>query len=198
MPVSSLNLNQSAVSAPWQILTVCFAALLLLGYMILAVAINNTQDTLRIDITGSITCAFVFVGVSYISSALVVFCQRHQKLFLIHYVFCPYSIINLLALFNALFHVLARDLPLNTLRVMSIGLPAAFFAIYPLAALFVYHDNSSSRPHPEDGTPLLSDEEMQRRQMLRLLQDQSSAPSPDLIRNTYRFDLPQHDAAPRY
>jgi hypothetical protein len=182
--------------------------------MILAVAINNSQDALRIDITGSITCAFVFVGVSYIASALVVLCQRHQKLFLIHYVFwyvlwsheaddaandlSPYSIINLLALFNALFHVLARDLPLNTLRVMSIGLPAAFFAIYPLAALFVYHDNSSSRPHPEDGTPLLSDEEMQRRQMLRLLQDQSSAPSPDLIRNTYRFDLPQHDAAPRY
>jgi hypothetical protein len=184
------------------------------SYVILAVAISNTQDTLRIDITASITCAFVFVGVSYILSALVVFRQRHQKLFLIHYVFwyvfgpheidvaandpSPYSILNLLALFNALFHVFARDLPLNTLRVTSIGLPAAFSAIYPLAALFVNRENSSSRPHREDGTPLLSDEEMQRRQMLRLLQDQSSAPSPDLIRNTYRFDLPQVDAAPRY
>jgi hypothetical protein len=81
---------------------------------------------------------------------------------------------------------------------MTIGLPAAFSAIYPLGALFIYYDKRSGRHQPEDGTPLLSDEELQRRQMLRLLQDRSSAPSPDLIRNTYRFDLPQYDAAPRY
>lgn len=38
----------------------------------------------------------------------------------------------------------------------------------------------------------VSDEEQQRLQLLRLLKEQSStAPSPELVRNTYRFDLPE-------
>lgn len=56
-------------------------------YMILAVATSDTQDKLRIDITGSIICAFVFLGSSYTASALIIFRQRHQKHFLIRYVF---------------------------------------------------------------------------------------------------------------
>lgn len=64
--------------------------------------------------------------------------------------------------------------------------------IYALAAFLIYREYGPSEGHrAEDGTPLLSEEEMQRRQLLRLLQDRNSAqPSPDIVHNTYRLEIP--------
>jgi hypothetical protein len=97
---------------------------------------------------------------------------------------------NLLALLNILFHIQARNLQMNALHIVNICLPAAFSMCYALAASLVYRD--SHRRRVEEGTPLLTDEEMQRRQLLRLLGERNTrAPSPELVRNTYRFDLPR-------
>ena len=93
---------------------------------------------------------------------------------------------------NVLLNIFSRKLfPLSALRVVGIGLPCAFSVVYGLAAFLIYREYGPSHGHrAEDGTPLLSEEEMQRRQLLRLLKEQNaSAPSPDLIHNTYRLDL---------
>ena len=96
---------------------------------------------------------------------------------------------NLLALLNILFHIHGRNLQMDTLQIVSICLPAVFCLFYALAGILGYHEYGRHRA--EEGTPLLTDEEMQRRQLLRLLgQRSTSPPSPDLVRNTYRFDLP--------
>lgn len=103
----------------------------------------------------------------------------------------PHLIVNLVALFNVLLNVLARNLlPLNALRVVSVGLPSAFSVIYGLAACLVFFEYGSSQGHrAEDGTPLLSQEEMQRRQLLRLLQEQNTGThTPRGTDNTYRLD----------
>lgn len=105
----------------------------------------------------------------------------------------PFFIVNFIALFNILLNIFARDLfPLSTLRVVSIGLPSAFALIHGGAAILVYHEYGSSAHHrAENDTPLLSDEEMQRRQLARLLGDRSAAaPSPDINHSTYRLEIP--------
>lgn len=81
-------------------------------------------------------------------------------------------------------------LPLNALRVVGVGLPSAFSVIYGLAGCLVYIEYGSSQGHrAEDGTPLLSQEEMQRRQLLRLLQEQNAGThTPRGTDNTYRLD----------
>jgi hypothetical protein len=94
--------------------------------------------------------------------------------------------VNILALINVLLHIASGGLFLSPLRVVGICLPAAFSVFSAVAAGLIY------REHREEGsTPPPSEEEMQRRQLLRLLEEQgSNPPSPELIRNTYRFDLP--------
>ncbi|KAJ5945352.1 hypothetical protein N7516_005520 [Penicillium verrucosum] len=181
------------VSWLWKVVAACFAALNLVGYMILAVVVGSPPHELRINATVSIVTAFVFVGMSYGVSGLIAFAQRHQKRFLLHSIFIPYSTVNLLALLNILFHIHGRSLQMNTLRIINICIPTAFSVCYALAGILIYREGGHQRA--EEGTPLLTDEEMQRRQLLRLLGERSSAPSPDLVRNTYRFDLPEDEGA---
>lgn len=106
----------------------------------------------------------------------------------------PYSTVNLLALLNILFHIHGRSLRMSTLQIINICLPTAFSVCYALAGILTYRECGHHRA--EEGTTLLTDEEMQRRQLLRLLGERNtSAPSPDLVRNTYRFDLPEDERA---
>ena len=101
---------------------------------------------------------------------------------------------NLLALLNILFHIHGRNLQMNTLQIVNICLPAAFSLCYALAGILAYR--GYGRHRAEEGMPLLTDEEMQRRQLLRLLGERNtSAPPPDLVRSTYRFDLPGGERA---
>ncbi|OQD62665.1 hypothetical protein PENPOL_c011G02805 [Penicillium polonicum] len=182
------------ISWLWKVIAACFAALQLVGYMILAVVVGSPPHELRINATVSTVTAFVFVGVSYGASALIAFAQRHQRRFLLYSIFIQYSTVNLLALLNILFHIHGRSLQMNTLQIINICVPTAFSVCYALAGILIYRECGHHRA--EEGTPLLTDEEMQRRQLLRLLGERStSAPSPDLVRNTYRFDLPEDERA---
>ncbi|KAJ5407447.1 hypothetical protein N7465_008731 [Penicillium sp. CMV-2018d] len=181
------------VSWLWKVLAACFAALQLVGYMILAVVVGSPPHELRINATVSTVTAFVFVGVSYGASALIAFAQRHQRRFLLHSISIPYSTVNLLALLNILFHIHGQSLQMNTLQIINICVPTAFAVCYALAGILIYRECGHHRAGK--GTPLLTDEEMQRRQLLHLLVGgNTSAPSPDLVRNTYRFDLPDERA----
>ncbi len=105
----------------------------------------------------------------------------------------PSLVVNVVSLFNVLFNILSRSLfPLNAIRVIGIGLPSAFIVIYGLASVLIYLEYGPSQGHrAEDGTPLLSQEEMQRRQLLRLLHEQGSGtalPNPSQINTTYRLE----------
>ncbi|KAJ5641830.1 hypothetical protein N7490_005830 [Penicillium lividum] len=102
-------------------------------------------------------------------------------------------IINLLALFNILLNIFTRDLlPLSALRVVAISLPSGSSLLYGCAAIMIYLEyGSAGDPQAEDGTPLLSDEEMQRRQLARLLEDRPApTPSPDIVHSTFRLEIP--------
>ncbi|KGO38675.1 hypothetical protein PEX1_102310 [Penicillium expansum] len=141
--------NASGVSGLWEAVAACFAALQLVGYMMLAVVVGSPRQELRINITVSTVTAFVFVAP-------------------------PKAIPPPLNLYAS---------------IINICLPAAFSVCYALAGILIYREYGRYRA---EGTPLLTDEEMQRRQLLRLLGERSTnAPSPDLVRNTYRFDLPE-------
>ncbi|KAJ5409268.1 uncharacterized protein N7487_003627 [Penicillium crustosum] len=182
------------VSWLWKVIVACFAALQLVGYMVLAVVVGSPAHELRINATVSTVTAFTFAGVSYGVSALIALAQRRQGLFLLHSIFIPYSTMNLLALLNILFHIHGRSLQINTLQIINICVPTAFSACYALAGILIYRE--CGHHQAEEGTPLLTDEEMQRRQLLRLLEERNtSAPPPDLVRNTYRFDLPEDERA---
>ncbi|KAJ5158106.1 uncharacterized protein N7500_007757 [Penicillium coprophilum] len=182
------------VSLLWKVVAACFAALQLVGYMMVALVAGSPPHELRINATVSTVIAFVFVGAAYGVSALIFFAQRHQIFFLLQSIFIPYSTMNLLALLNTLFHILGQSLQMNTLLIVIICLPTTFSVCYALAGILIYREYG--RHQAEEGTPLLTDEEMQRRQLLRLLGERNvSAPSPELVRNTYRFDLPEGETA---
>ncbi|KAJ5883485.1 uncharacterized protein N7473_010371 [Penicillium subrubescens] len=198
-PISSTH----RVSRPWRLVTALSSALLLLGYLILAVVFGDHPEELHIDRTASLVFALFFIGTSYIASIAIAYFQRKRKLFLLRSLFMPFLVVNLVSLFNVLFNILSRSLfPLNAIRVIGIGLPSAFIIIYGLAAFLIYHEYGPSQGHrAEDGTPLLSQEEMQRRQLLRLLQEQGSgapSPNPSQINTTYRLEsVPGLDPTPK-
>ncbi|KAJ5188027.1 hypothetical protein N7491_004350 [Penicillium cf. griseofulvum] len=188
--------NVTGVSLLWKVAAACFAALQLVGYMILAVVVSSPPHELRINVTVSTVAGFVLVGASYGVSGLIALAQCHQMMFLLHSIFIPYSTMNLLALLNILLHIEGRSLQMNALHIVNICLPSTFSMCYALAASLVYRE--SRRRRMEEGMPLLTDEEMQRRQLLRLLGERNtSAPSPELVRNTYRFDLPRGETVRR-
>ncbi|KAJ5577437.1 uncharacterized protein N7459_006401 [Penicillium hispanicum] len=180
------------VSRPWRLFTTLTTILMLLGYLILSVAFGKSDETARVDRTAGSIVALFFIGISYASSVVIAIFQRNRKIFLMRSLFMPCLAINLVSLFNVVLNIYSRDLfPLTALRVVGIGLPCAFSATYGLAAFLIYREYGPSQGHrAEDGTPLLSEEEMQRRQLLRLLKERNTgAPSPDLIHNTYRLDI---------
>lgn len=189
----------------------------LFRFMILSVTFGLRPDEpSRINTTAATACAMSFIGVSCAASVALAVVQRKKKKFLLRSLFMsvfysstrvipqtrydadhcrPHTISNLLALFNVLLNILSRNLfPLTAIRVIWIGLPAAFATVYGLAAYWIYsmYGPIVRGHHADDGTPLLSEEEMQRRQLFRLLQERNAdrPATPDLVRNTYRLDLP--------
>ncbi|KAJ5642908.1 uncharacterized protein N7484_005415 [Penicillium longicatenatum] len=162
-------------------------------YLMLAVVFGNSNESTHINETTTAVTALFFIGLAHASSVGIAFFQRHQRVFLLHSLFTPFMIINLIALFNILLNIYARDLfPLSALRVVSIGLPSAFTLIHGGAATLIYYEYGlPGDRRMEADTPLLSEEEMQRRQLARLLGNRSAAaPSPDINHSTYRLEIP--------
>jgi hypothetical protein len=114
----------------------------------------------------------------------------------------PFTGSSLMGLANAVFNILCRGLlPLNQLGVAIITLSAISTFLYSIAALIAYmkeHERLETlrreRRHlyPDDGAPLITDDEMQRLQFSKLLQRKDTAPSPEALHETYRIDLPNN------
>ncbi|KAJ5232122.1 hypothetical protein N7468_005078 [Penicillium chermesinum] len=182
----------------WKLASNCASVGLLLGYLMLAVVFGGSSDDLHINAAAAAVVAYGFIGISYAVSVGISFCQRSAQGFLLR----PYLIINLIALFNVVFNIIARDLrPLNAARVIAIGLPATGVLVYGLVAFLIYRELEPEGSHlPDEGSSsmlLLDDVESQRQHFARLLETRDApAPSPELVQNTYRLDLPIVERTP--
>lgn len=83
--------------------------------------------------------------------------------------------------------------------MVVIAVSASSIIIYGIVALFTYsrilavRQKPPQTSYPDDGTALLTEDEMQRRQLLKLLmnKDADRAPTPELIQGTFHIDLPE-------
>jgi hypothetical protein len=115
-------------------------------------------------------------------------------------IWSPFAGSSLISLANVVFNVLCRGLlPLSQLGVVIITLSAISTFIYGAAALITslreHHRFEQERREnrhlfPGDGA-LITDDEMQRQQLLKLLHRRpDAAPNPKLLRETYHIDIP--------
>ena len=103
------------------------------------------------------------------------------------------------------FNITARDLlPLESLEKAGIGLCSSFGVVYVVAALYIYAKDvtgprtgtgSGTGPANDETVELLTEEEMQRRQLSSLLEqrqrDGLQSSSPRTMPKTFRVDGPE-------
>lgn len=99
------------------------------------------------------------------------------------------------------FNIVARNIfPLSSLEKVGMALPSAFGVVYALAALWTYGKDSiystemQTQAIPE-ATVLLTEEELQRRQLIALLEqgrkNGGKSPSPRDLQRTFKVDGPE-------
>lgn len=190
----------------WKLLAVSSSWSLLVGYLVFPLALGEDEDGVRISAVGLIAFGSVTIAVAYTISVVLSYFGRQA--FLLESVYIPFFGSSLIGLANATFNILCRNLlPLSRLATVIISLSAVSTAVYCSAALYtgwkVHVRNEQRRLHmrncwSNDGTALLTDDEMQRQQLLKLLQSKSDkAPSPEAIQSTFRIDLPDTSSPQR-
>ncbi|KAJ6021469.1 hypothetical protein N7540_006973 [Penicillium herquei] len=193
VPPQSQVLKGNRIPRSWRFASVLGGIILLIGYLTLAVVFGDSKTDPEVNTTAAVITSLLFIALSHTGSVAIAFFQRRRKFFLLKSLFVPYTLINLIALFNILLNIFARNLrPLSTLRVVAVGLSSGFTIIYGFAALLIYYGYEPVKAYRrEDGSPLLSDEEMQRRQLARLLEERSTIQSsPETSFSTYRLEIP--------
>lgn len=92
-------------------------------------------------------------------------------------------------------NVLCRDLlPIGQIEAASLGLACAFAFLHALGALWVYGRMvaEETRAHgSKNDAALLTEEEMQRQQLLRLLQENKKNCSPKVAQKTFQVKVPE-------
>ncbi|KAL4742200.1 hypothetical protein BDV11DRAFT_167461 [Aspergillus similis] len=163
--------------------------------MPLAFGDAENSVTAHVNKTAAVVVASVLIGLAYSSSLVLFLFHLEERMLLIQSLLVPGLICNALALFNVLINILCRDLlPLDLLKILSLSLSTAAAFIYALGALWLYSGdvNEAIAGNSNGGTILLTDEEMQRQQLQRLLEQNSSrnSLSPRAIQKTYRVNHP--------
>lgn len=77
----------NGVSRPWKITTGLSGVLLLVGYLMLAVVFGNSKDNTRLNEATTAVIALFFIGLAHATSIGIAFFQRHQPVFLLHFLF---------------------------------------------------------------------------------------------------------------
>ncbi|KAL2818358.1 hypothetical protein BJX63DRAFT_429288 [Aspergillus granulosus] len=171
------------------------ANLVLIGFLLLPLAFGDKEKSASVNKTATVIVASILVGIAYSFSLFLVLFYYDERTFLIHSLLIPGLISNLLALFNVLLNVLYRDLiPMGLLEILSLTFSSAFAFLYALGALWLYSRdvNASIAINSNRGTILLTDEEMQRQQLQRLLDQNSSRNSltPKAAQKTFQVNHP--------
>lgn len=188
----ALQLEEKSPRWYWKLLAISSSWSLLIGYLVFALSLELEGPTPRLIVAGSVT-----IAVAYTVS--IVLCFWGRQAFLLDCVFIPFFGSSLIGLANAFFTIFCRHLlPLNAPGAAIISLSAISTVIYGIASVITGVQvrtrnelRQRRRGWPEDGNPLLTEDEMQRQQLLKLLQRKAdTAPSPEAIQGTFRIDLP--------
>ncbi|KAL4799102.1 hypothetical protein BDV19DRAFT_385781 [Aspergillus venezuelensis] len=160
-------------------------------------AFGDEDETANVNKTATVVVASLLIGMAYSLSLFLILYYSDERTFLVHSLFVPSLITNSLALLNVLLNIFCRGLlPLALLETLSLSFAAAFTFLYAVGALWIYSRDASGTsggvPEPNRGTILLTDEEMQRQQLQRLLEQNSSRKSlsPRAVQKTYRVNHP--------
>ncbi|KAJ9193856.1 hypothetical protein DTO166G4_111 [Paecilomyces variotii] len=191
------RIQKDTVSWCWKVPAFISPWLILAGYFAAPLALERGDDRPRVNRTALIILGSTLVVSGYVVS--MVLCFKLRRRFLLESLFLPCFASSLLSALNVVFNVLSRDLlPLDSLATLVIGVSSISTVIYSFAAIITYWKViSSQRParntsSPDDSAAFVSEDEMQRRQLLKLLANNSDAANPNLVRSTFRIDLPEN------
>ncbi|RAL05207.1 uncharacterized protein BO80DRAFT_130324 [Aspergillus ibericus CBS 121593] len=182
------QVDQETASAFWKFLAACSSYLVLVGFLVIPLAFGNESHG---DKTSMIIAALVLVAIGYTTSLMLVCFQGRERAYLLHSLFLSCTASNLLALLNVLLNVLCRKLPLGTLEIASLSLPSVFALLYGAGALWSYAGDFMVVTRVRKHESPLTEEEMQRQQLQRLLDHNSKAPSPKVVQKTFRVSAPE-------
>ncbi|PYH39526.1 uncharacterized protein BO87DRAFT_454381 [Aspergillus neoniger CBS 115656] len=178
---------------------------------------NENTTTPSTDPTTTIIAASVLIAIGYTITLMLIFFQRHERQYLLHSIYIPNTTTSLLSLLNILLNILCRHPtqspgPLAPVQTTSLVLPSVFAFLYALGALSIYAgdmcifttttnsgvDRGRQRHNKKKGKNNqllpLTEEEMQRQQLQRLLDQNSSprrGPSPRVVQKTFRVSAPE-------
>lgn len=109
-----------------------------------------------------------------------------------------------IGVFNVIYNIAIRSpLPWTSRSITAMAIALSSTTIYAIIAIMIYHQISIVRKRDalhrrpsswqEDSSSLLTEDDAQRQQLLRLLRKSNTdrAPSPALSQSTYRIDLPE-------
>ncbi|KAL4780513.1 hypothetical protein BJX76DRAFT_44807 [Aspergillus varians] len=168
--------------------------LALVGFLVMPLAFGDARQSAHVNTTATVVIASVLIGIAYSISIFLILTHLDERMFLIRSLLVPALISNVLALFNVLINIICRDLlPLDLLEILSLSFSAAFSFLYALGALWLYsRDVNDAIGDSNRGTILLTDEEMQRQQLQRLLEQNPSRKSltPRAVQKTYKVNHP--------
>ncbi|KAL5338448.1 hypothetical protein BJX70DRAFT_366342 [Aspergillus crustosus] len=180
----------------WRLLAPVSSHLALVGYVYHALAFGVDEKAAQVNKTATVVAASIIIGMAYSISLFLVLFHYEERIFVIHSVLVPGIISNSLSLFNVILNIICRDLlPMNLLEILSLSFASAFAFLYALGALWLYArevNDAIGNDSSNRGTILLTDEEMQRQQLQRLLEQNSSRKSltPKVVQKTYRVNHP--------
>jgi hypothetical protein len=182
----------------WKLVAISSSWSLLIGFLVFTMALGDPHpsESNKLVAAGSVT-----IAVAYTVSIALCFWGRQG--FLLDCVFIPFLGSSLIALANVVFNITYKSIvPLTAPGAAIISLSAISTVIYGIASMVTgFQVNTRNelirrqRHHgwPDDGNPLLTDDEQQRLQLLKLLQRKAdTAPSPEALQGTFRIDLPDN------
>ncbi|KLJ06366.1 hypothetical protein EMPG_10195 [Blastomyces silverae] len=193
----SLGILEEDLRWYWKLLASISAWLLLAGFVVFPLAIDNNADDMRGGQFALAATGTALVGVGYLVS--VGFCLRwRKKHYLVDFIFIPCFGSSLIGVFNVALNILVRRLtPLTGLSIAVITISTVSTAAFGAAAIYNSHNvvfvpRRSAFRRGRNGEVSVDDAELQRRQLLRLYlqQDADRAPSPEVTQSTFRIDLP--------
>ncbi|PTU22935.1 hypothetical protein P175DRAFT_0431098 [Aspergillus ochraceoroseus IBT 24754] len=212
--------QEDPVRGIWKFLAGVSSHLALIGFLVISLAFGSPENPPHVNKTATVVVSAVLIGIAYSLSFCLVLLHIHDRIFLIHsvlmyvffffgprmrplYAICcptltssgPCLISNLFALFNVVLNILCRNfLPMGLLETLSMSFSATFAFLYALGALWLYARdvNEGIRVESNGATILLTDEEMQRQQLQRLLEQNSPRKvlSPKAMQKTFRVNVP--------
>ncbi|PLB48254.1 hypothetical protein P170DRAFT_476879 [Aspergillus steynii IBT 23096] len=183
------------VRSSWRFLASLSSNLLLIGFLVIPLAFESpTQEP--VSKVNSVVAAAVLIGFADALVLILICFQYDKREYLIRSIYLPGLTANLIGLLNVILNILCRDLlPIGDVEAASLGLACSFAFLHALGALWVYGRMVAEETRmygPKNEAALLTEEEMQRQQLLRLLQENNKkGTSPKVTQKTFQVKVPE-------